>query len=54
MFNDKYIYFIFDNNISSIFYVRNSSNETQTSNDKLIIKIKKNIKKKYNFFNIDY
>ena len=25
---DKYIYFLFDNNISSIFYVRNSSNET--------------------------
>ena len=54
MFNDKYIDFIFDNNISSIFYVRNSSNETQTSNDKLIIELGKMLRQKYAFFTLDY
>jgi thiol-disulfide isomerase/thioredoxin len=43
MFNDKYIDYIFNNNKSSIFYVRNSKNEKETINDKIIIELGKEL-----------
>ena len=50
---DKYIYFLFDNNISSIFYVRNSSIETQTLNIKLIIELGKKLREKNAFYTLE-
>ncbi len=53
MFNDKYIDYIFNNNKSSIFYVRNSKNEKETINDKIIIELGKELREKYAFFTLD-
>ena len=53
MFNDKYIDYIFNNNKSSIFYVRNSKNEKETINDKIIKELGKELREKYAFFTLD-
>ncbi len=46
--------FISDNNISSIFYVRNSLNESPTLNIKFIIELGKKLREKYAFYTLDH